>query len=74
MIPDFLKRENIKKTPDEMAEACKKYREHFGFSPSTEPSSLSEKEWVKILNYCIKTNQTTEEVFGMEEEDDDIDY
>ena len=73
MIPDFLKRENVKIIPNEMTEACKRYEAHFGDSPSTEPSSLSEKEWVKILNYCIKTNQTTEEVFGMED-DDDIDY
>lgn len=73
MIPEFLKRENVKVKHNKMVEACKKYKAHFGDSPSTEPSTLSEEEWVKVLEYCIETNKTTEEVLGIVD-DDDVDY
>ena len=71
MIPDFLKRKEIK--PDPMRDALLRYIEHFGDACNTETSPWSNEEWVKILNYCIETNKTVEELTG-EEIDKDADY
>ena len=69
MIPDFLKPENVPKTENKMAEALKKYKEHFGDIVTTECSSYTEEEWVEILEYCIANNEPLEE----DEYDEDTD-
>lgn len=67
MTPD---KDNKTKPLSRFSQLVGQYRDKFGVSPSTEPSSWSEKEWCKILEKCIKKNQTVEEMFGLEYSDD----
>lgn len=77
MIPDYLKREN-QKEPDELStrfgEAVKRYHEHFKEDGLiTEPSTLSQEEWIEAIEKCIELDITIWELFG-EEYDSGSDY
>ena len=73
MIPDFLKLENVPQKESEMKLALDRYISHFGEGVNTEPSSWSEKEWVDILNECVKRDKTLEKLLGTEY-DSEADY
>ena len=75
-IPDFLKPENIKKPSSKsilMMESIKKYEEKFNDGPITEPSHLTESEWIEALDYCVEHDITIWEYLG-EEYNPESDY
>jgi hypothetical protein len=56
------------------AEDIKRYEEKFPDSTLiTEPSTLSDEEWIEALNICIEENITVWELFG-EEYDPNCNY
>ena len=75
MIQDFLRRENRKDNPvsKKMIAAINKYEAHFGKGLNTEPSSWSEREWIKIIDICIEENMTLDELISREYGSDDDD-
>ena len=77
MIPDFLKREN-RAGPGGLelrfSDAVKRYHEHFkNDGLMTEASSMSCREWIELIDECIKKNMPIEELLG-EEYDPECDY
>ena len=68
IIPDFLKRDNIKLEESEFSKAIRKYEEHFGVELNTESYMFGPAEWIGIIDQCLKTNTPIDE--KMEEDND----
>ncbi len=48
----------------------KEYEKKFGDTISTEPGGFTDEEWCVIMEECIRTNQTEDELLGIEHGDD----
>lgn len=47
------------------------YEERFNDNVPNEPSSLSEEKWCEIIEECLEKNITVQEMYGMDDEDDE---
>ena len=67
MIPDFiLKGDSIEVDPEveKFGQLVREYRKKIGDELITEPSTWSFKEWIEILEECLRTGKTYWEVTG----------
>lgn len=74
MIPDFiLKGDSIEVDPEveKFGQLVREYRKKIGDELITETSTWSFKEWIEILEECIRTGKTYWEVTGEEYMGDD---
>ncbi len=71
-IPKFLRiiPNEEEKELSRFDEMLDKYEKKFGEHAGTELSSWSEDEWCEILEECIQTGKTVDELLGAEEGDD----
>lgn len=74
MIPEFLKKENLKTNNDELHIMCDEYEEHFEKIISLDWGNYTKEEWITILKKCIKCDKTFEELYGAVEYEEDTDY
>ena len=74
MIPEFLRMENYVEENSELTRVLKEYENKFNDSVSLDWLAISEEEWIEVLNECIRTGKTFQDVFGKIEYEDDTDY
>ncbi len=74
MIPEFLRRENVVENTSELIITLEEYEKKFGLGVSLDWLQITEEEWIEVLNECVRTGKSFEEIFGKVEYEEDADY